>query len=359
MYETMTFDYILQRMLDRVSDDIDKREGSIIYDALAPAAAELAQTYIELEVLQLLTFTDTTGGEYLSRRTAEFGVNRNVATAAVRKGLFYGADNHAMNIPIGSRYAIGNLTYVTSQQISIGAYQMICENTGTVGNELFGSILPIDYVDGLARAELTEILVPGENEETDEALRARLYETVNEPAFGGNVSDYKNKVNAIPGVGATKVYPVWQGGGTVKCTIIASDWSVPSTTLVNDVQTIIDPTVNSGQGLGQVPIDHKVTIAGVTSSTINITTTLALATGVTIGQVQAEIESVISSYLLELRKEWSNQQQIIVRLAQIDARVLTVPSVDDVSDTMINGTASNATLGNDEIPIFGAVVINV
>ena len=42
MYEHITFDVILERMMDRVPNNIDKREGSIIYDALAPAAVELA-----------------------------------------------------------------------------------------------------------------------------------------------------------------------------------------------------------------------------------------------------------------------------------------------------------------------------
>jgi len=358
MYEHMTFEYILQRMLARVPDTIDKRQGSVIYDACAPAAAELAQMYIELEINYNLSFADTASGEYLSRKTAEFGVNRNTATAAVRKGLFYNANNSLMDVPISTRFAIDDLTYTVSQRISTGIYRLTCESTGTTGNEQFGALLPIDYVANLARAELGEVLVPGEDEETDESLRQRLYDTVNEPAFGGNVSDYKNKINAIAGVGATKVYPSWNGGGTVKCTIIASDWSVPSSALVDEVQTIMDPTVNSGLGIGVAPIGHVVTIAGVTRQTINIKTTLTLASGITPGQVQTEIETAIESYLLDLRKDWVNQQQLIVRTAQIDARLLTVASVEDVSDTKINGTAANFTLAADEIPTLGTVVIN-
>lgn len=38
MYEEMTYENILQQMLDRVTSDVDKREGSVIFDALAPAA---------------------------------------------------------------------------------------------------------------------------------------------------------------------------------------------------------------------------------------------------------------------------------------------------------------------------------
>jgi uncharacterized phage protein gp47/JayE len=358
MYEHMTFDFILQRMLSRVPDTIDKREGSVIYDSCAPAAAELAQMYIELDINYNLSFVDTATGEYLSRKTAEFGVNRASATPAERKGLFYNSANQLMDVPVGNRFSIADLTFVVTEKIGIGTYKMTCETPGTVGNEQFGTLLPIDYVGGLNRAVLAEVLVPGEDEEPDDELRQRFYAAINEPAFGGNIADYKQRINAIPGVGATKVYPVWQGGGTVKCTIIAADWAPPSQTLVDEVQTIMDPTVNSGQGLGQAPIDHKVTIAGVTGLMLNVETTLTLATDITIGQVQADVEAVIASYLLELRKDWANQQQLIVRTAQIDARILTVTGVEDVAGTTLNGTAANLTLEADEVPQAGTVTIH-
>ena len=51
MYENMTFENIMDRCLARVSASVDKREGSIVYDAIAPAAAELAILYIELAYL--------------------------------------------------------------------------------------------------------------------------------------------------------------------------------------------------------------------------------------------------------------------------------------------------------------------
>ena len=38
-----TYEEILRGMLDRAPEDIDKREGSVIYDALAPTAYFLAQ----------------------------------------------------------------------------------------------------------------------------------------------------------------------------------------------------------------------------------------------------------------------------------------------------------------------------
>ena len=48
-YEDMTYEVILKRMINRVIDkypNIDYREGSLIYNALSPAALELAIMYI-------------------------------------------------------------------------------------------------------------------------------------------------------------------------------------------------------------------------------------------------------------------------------------------------------------------------
>lgn len=48
MFENMSYEGILQRMLDRVPNTFDKREGSIIFDALAPAAMEMIVSNSEM-----------------------------------------------------------------------------------------------------------------------------------------------------------------------------------------------------------------------------------------------------------------------------------------------------------------------
>ncbi|WP_270167609.1 baseplate J/gp47 family protein [Paenibacillus sp. SYP-B4298] len=359
MYEAYSYDFLLARMLERVPNTVDKREGSIIYDALAPAAAELAQMYTELDLNLALSFADTASGEYLTRRAAEFGVIRSPATKARRRGEFRDSSDAPVSVPLGSRFSVEGTAYVTVEQLGTGAAVLECETAGAIGNQHFGQLLPIDYVAGLARAELADILIPGADEESDNALRERYYSAVNEPAFGGNVADYKQEINAISGVGACKVYPAWAGGGTVKATLIAADWSAPTAALVNQVQTIMDPTVNSGQGLGLAPIGHQVTIAGAQPVTVNMETTLTLAAGMTPGQIQDDVAAVFLAYLLDLRKDWSNQPQLVVRTAQLDARILTIGGIEDVADTKLNGAAANLTLGGDEIPSAGKVTLHV
>lgn len=47
-------------------------------------------------------------------------------------------------------------------------------------------------------------MIPGEDREDTEDLRTRYFNSFNAQAFGGNVQDYLEKTNAIPGVEAQK-----------------------------------------------------------------------------------------------------------------------------------------------------------
>ena len=243
MYEDVTYEIILQRMLDSVPDTVDKREGSIIYDALAPAAVELQNMYIELDVILNESFADTQSIDYLVKRAAERGITRKAATYAILKGEFN------IDVDIGARFSLDELNYVVIEQISTGVFKLQCETAGIVGNTQLGALLPIDYISGLETAQLIELLIPGEDAEDVEALRARYFGSLDSQAFGGNIADYKEKVNDLDGVGGVKVYPAWNGGGTVKLVIINSSYGVPSSTLIDTVQTAIDPTTNSGEGI--------------------------------------------------------------------------------------------------------------
>lgn len=359
MYENQTYENILERMLDRVPDDVDKREGSVIYNACAPAAWELAAMYAELGINMELSFADTASGEYLSRRVAEFGVNRKQASKAKRKGKFFDASGQPLDVPIGSRYAIENISFIAAIKVEAGSFTLECEQSGSIGNKVFGALLPIDFVEKLARAELSDILVPGDDDESDDSLRQRYIAAVNEPAFGGNVSDYKQKITSIDGVGAVKIFPVWQGGGTVKCTLCTSEWVVPPPSMIDDIQTLVDPVVNNGKGIGLAPIGHRVTIAAVKDVAIDIVTKVVLDTGMTAGQVEDSIKEAVEIYLLNLRRNWAKVTNIVVRIAQIEAAILNVTGVIDVSGTTLNGQANNLILGDEEIPMLKAVTVDV
>lgn len=341
MYETMTFDVIMGQMLNRVPDTFDKREGSIIYDALAPAAAELAQLYIELDVVLNQTFADTATHEYLERRCAERGIIRTPATFAVVQGVFT-----PTNVDVtGQRFSCGNYNY-TVVSGSNGVCELMCETSGEAPNAILGQLIPINYINGLQTATITEVLIPGENEETDDDLRERYFDSLSSQAFGGNVADYEQKTKAVDGVGGVKVTPVAFGGGTVLLTIIASDYSVPSETLIGSVQTAMESIA---------PIGHVVTVDGVTATPITIATEITYESGWDWSSSGEYIKSAIDEYFLSLAESWDDNTHLIVRISGVEQKILACAGVLDVQNTTLNGATSNMQLGEYEIPVRGDV----
>lgn len=345
----MTYEERLNVMLSKVPNTIDKRKGSFIYLALAPVAYILSLTSKNDEDIYNETYADTATGNNLTKRCAERGVFRKEATFAIRKGTFNIA------VPVGSRFGIDNLTFTVIEQLQNNNAKLRCEQSGTIGNDSLGDMLPITYVQGLITSELTDILIPGEDAEDDESLRERYYESLQSEAFGGNQADYKKKMKSLQGVGGVKVYPVWNGGGTVKLVFIDSTYSKPSNELINTIQTSIDPIQNSGNGIGLAPIGHCVTVTGVDNLTVNVSSNISLASGYVWDDVINNISAAIEAYLLELRKSWDSENNIIVRISQIESAVLRVTGVIDIQNTTLNLQNTNLILTDIQIPILGSV----
>lgn len=346
MYEQMTFQKLLEDMLKQIPSNMDKREGSIIYDALAPAAMELANLYAAFDFAMEQSFADSASREYLVKRCAERGIKPFPATHAILKGEFN------CKVPIGFRFNLDDFNYIVTEYIEGNSYKLQCETQGETGNQYLGELLPIEYLSGLTSAQLTEVLIPGENEETTEHLRSRYFASLDTQAFGGNIADYKKKVNAISGVGGVKVFPAWQGGGTVKLVIITADFQKPSLTLLESVQEIIDPA-QQGKGMGLAPIGHTVTIIGAEPQTVDISTIITYQSGYSWARIEQDAQAAVDRYFEQLRATWEDTDNLVVRISQIETRLLDVPGVLDIRDTVINKKAENYVIASENIPVRG------
>lgn len=351
-YENYSFENILNRMLEIVRDKnntIDTREGSVIHDALSPASVEFQNLFMELNALLNDTFADTASRDYLILRCAERGLTPEEATHAILKGEFN------MNVPIGSRFSLNELNYTVIEKINDCIFKLQCETTGTIGNSYFGTMIPIEYIEGLETCILTELLIPGEDEEDTEILRQRYFASFDTRAYGGNIKDYLEKTNSIQGVGNTKVVPVWNGGGTVLLIIIDSTFRKATPTLIQLVKDTLDP-MPYGTGQGLAPIGHVVTVRTVDEVLINITSTLTFDPSYTFERVKEQIENTLNDYMLSLRKSWANSINLIVRISQIETRLLNVEGIIDIANTRINGKYNNLELDEYEIPIFNSII---
>ena len=339
MYETMTFESIMERLLENVPATIDKREGSVVYDALAPAAIELQNLYIELDVVMNQTFVDTATGEYLERRCAESGITKKEASCAVVQGAFTpsGVDVD------GKKFRCGDYTYISDAE-----GKLTCETAGTAPNGNMGELIPIDYIEGLETAAITEILILGEDRESDETLREKFYSTKKNPSYGGNPAQYKADTKAIDGVSACKVTPVWNGGGTVLLTVLGADYTIPTEMLVSTVQSYYDANAIIG---------HTVTVHGAEAAEIALATNITYESGWSWESAKVYIEATIDEYFKELAKTWdeTDDKTLIVRVSQLESRILNCAGVLDIQDTTINGVSTYLQLAKNQIPVRGSV----
>jgi uncharacterized phage protein gp47/JayE len=348
---------MLSNIPENLKNQVDTREGSIIYTALAPMAAMYGENRYYADNVQDTTMPDTALGDDLTRCCAQEGVNRYPASKAIRKGTFTSAsDGSLMDVPIGSLFGAEGIFYKVTAKTAAGIYELECQQPGIVGNSYFGAILPIDNIEGLGTATLSDVLTAGEEEEADEALRTRYFQEYNEKPYGGNIADYKQKILGIPGVGDVKIFPTPNNqGGRVHCVIVDPDEKPVSETLLNTVENIIDPEPK-GKGYGLAPIDHYVTISTVSELTIDIEISAALRAGVEISGIQSSVEAAITEYLNSLAFKDN-----VVRAARIEAAVLGVDGIADISSTLLNGSPDNITLpstfDNYQVPAIGSVTI--
>lgn len=374
------YEYILASYLGNVRDDVDKREGSVIWDSGAPCCIEIAKAYLYLQAMMGNAFAATAHGNFLEWRCEEQGIERKPATYAKRKGVFTNGAGGPFAITLGTEFSTVGETnlinfvvkevFTQNGQTVPGSYILECTQAGEIGNQYFGEIVPAYDITGLATATLADILIPGEAEQDEEDLRAEYFEVVRQKPFGGNIPEYREFIESLDGVGTCQVYPVWNGGGTVKIVFIDSTYSVPSSTLVEAVQKAIDPHWNdeyAGKGLGKAPIGHVVTVVGAQKYTTNIQVTVVCATGFTIQQIKQSIIDNIESYFFGLRQDWSkstdlNEYSVTIIRQRIISAILNTPGVENVTECKLNGLEKDIELTENELvqqlPVTGEITLN-
>ncbi len=339
MYDDITYEKILKRMLSQVPSHVDKREGSIIYDALAPAAVELQLMYIDLENWLELVFANTSSGSYLERRCAEMGIERRQASKAIRKAIFN------IEVPIGSRFNHDAVSYQVIENIQDFEYQLECEMAGVIGNGYSGSLLPIDYIDGLTQAELTDIIISGEDEESDEALLNRYNLRVQKSATSGNMNHYLQWAYEVDGVGGAKVKPLWDGPGTVKIVIVDDNKQPADSKLIADVLGYIESVR---------PIGAAITVVSGAGRKVDVAAKISLAQGYNLQMVQ---DAVISA-LVEHFKSIAFRRSY-VSYAKLGTILLGIDGIIDYQDLTLNSKTINVALEDEEIPSLGTISLEV
>ena len=350
MYEDRTEENIKKEMLDNISDEVDKTENKFINNAITPAAIKFAETYIGLDYiaskLDVENLKDDELERFVYQRT---GQERKPATKATATVIISGQEG--AKISKGDLVGADTVNFISTEDKTIDdtgqmAVNIECESSGTIGNVPAGAIkyFPVS-IPGLTSVTNTEPITNGYNAESDESLLERYYERIRTPTTSGNKYHYLNWAKEVTGVGDAKVIPLWNGPGTVKVIIVDSNKNPATEDLITNVFQYIEE---------ERPIGATVTVVSAIAKNVEITAKASLAEGYTIQLVLDRFKEALEEY----RKDVAFKDSYI-SYAAIGNILFTVDGVLDYTDLQLNGAMKNIALGEEEIPIFDTVTLEV
>lgn len=359
---------IRSRMLAKVTDGVDKSEGSYVWDSLSPVAIENVFIRMALQKALNLGFAQTVDAEnikFLVMRAEEHGVYRKAATYAT--GKIHVTGKAKTIVPSGIKLAteadadlnIKSVFFVTTETVTIsddGTADIAIKavDAGVSGNVSAGSIVLL----ATARKNVYSVTnqaatTGGTDDESLESLLARYLEKVRNPGTSGNMADYKQWATSVNGVGDAHVIPLWNGEGTVKVVVLGADKKPAAADIVEAVRQYINDKAATGDRMA--PIGATVTIvpASTVSMTLDATIVMNASAGVALSAIQASLTSALEAYLSKMAFQTST-----IRYSRIGAIILDQTGVVDYSSLTINGQTGNLSLQEDQVAIVGTVTLH-
>lgn len=345
----MTYEKIKQNILNEITTDINKSEGTIINDIVSPISLEMGKAYTEFEKILSLMFLDGIEGSYIDRKVSDYGIYRKAGTKAYCTVTFTGSNNTV--IPSGTLVqAGGGLLFQTTEEVTIlntsadvRAEALEIGSSYNVDADTINNI-PIS-INGVISVTNALSAVGGTDTETDKSLLNRYLQQLQNPSTSGNAYNYKQWALEVQGVGGAKIFPLWNGPGTVKTVIVDSNKQPATEILVNEAADHIE---------NMRPIGAEVTVKSATGINIDVSGTVILSSDYTLQDVTNTFKNEITEYFKSIAFE-SNY----VSYARIGTILLSVGGVLDYSNLKLNGTSANIELNDEEIPVLGTVSLEV
>ena len=339
-------DQILERLMADIDDKYDKTVGSFMYDTQKPRAIEDEKIYARIEKVADRAFVTTATGADLVAKLAEVGIEMRTATYA--KGTVTISGNAGDKVVAGTKIKSDSLFFTitasgTIDENGTAEVPAICDIPGAAGNVPAGAIKSFPVSVGLSAVTNAEAFSGGYDAETEEEAKERYYALAKKPPTSGNKYHYETWATEVPGVGAAKCVPLWNGPGTVKVLIINQEREEADTDLIKSVTDYIE---------NERPVGASVTVVSATPLPINVSATLELQSGYTVSEVKSLIEKEIETYLKDIAFE-----QSYVSLAHIGRSILGINCIVDYENLTINGGTSNVDILDEEVPTLGVVTI--
>ena len=92
-----------------------------------------------------------------------------------------------------------------------------------------------------------------------------------------------------------------------------------------------------------------------TGQPVEIKTNITFVSGWGWDAARSQIEEAVNAYFAELAEDWEDAEATIVRISQIETRLLDLSCVLDIADTTLDGQAKNLQIAADSIPVLGTI----
>lgn len=346
---------------------VDTTEGGLYFDLTQPIVLEIERLWDALSAeVPAVMFPAFAWGDYLDEWGVTTNVPRKAAVAAAGTVTFTGA----IGTLIGTGTVVSPLqtdpdaappNFATTTSAVIGGggtvdVPIAATTPGSKGNVAAGTItLLLSPNGGIAAVTNATATSGGQEVETDDSYRERILLEFSQAQGAGNQADYLRWALAYPGVGHATVQPIWSGAGTVRVIVTDVDNNPTAGAVVTGLQAQLDPTPGAGAGLA--PIGAIVTVATPTLVAVNTSATVTFDAGYsldgTAGTVatRTAITAAIADYVNSL-----NPGQTVY-LRHVESRFFAVKGVLDVSSLLLNGAASNVTIGGLQVADMGTVTL--
>jgi uncharacterized phage protein gp47/JayE len=346
--ENNTQEIVKDRMLDNITDDVAKDEGSFIFDAVIPVSFEVETGYEKLDEVLKLVFARTSEDEWLEMRSEEHGVIKRTGEEAITEVKFSGSVG--VTIPENSLIQTeSGLSYYTVEEVITNdngeAFVNVkAEEIGVQYNVPANAITEIPVkITGIKSVTNPDIVDSGVNPETDQELLDRLLLKVRNPATSGNDNHYKQWALEVDGIGDARVKPLWAGDGTVKVIVISSDRTAVDSITLQNVRDYIESSK---------PIGATVSVISANTLDINIEVDVDLAEDYTLAEVESNISERIINYLQSIAFS-----ETYASYAIIGSNILNSEGVIDYTNLLVNGGTSNVSIGDEDVAELGNVVV--
>jgi len=366
-------DDIYETMRAILPADIDSSEGSHTWNLLMPTAMTVAELYESVlpQVVQLI-FPEWSYGEYLDAHAQTRGMTRKEATPAIGEVTVTGAAGTV--IPIGTMFSTPSLnsedpsmSYDTTEAATIPSTGSVtvpveCTEAGAAGNTAENTVIFLSSdVAGITEVTNAAAITGGTDEETDDALIARImeYDTTQSDSYVGNVSDYHRWAMSVAGVGSASIISPTDDSGIITIVLTDANGDPASQDLCTSVYDYIMSPDDPYARLA--PINAAVNVVSPTAVTIAVKATVELEAEAVLADVAAAFLTNMEAYMAEAL---SDQE---VKITRVGAILSETEGVNDFSGlqigTVSGSTAtygtSNITLANTDLPTVSAAYINL